>query len=384
MDKIKIVIGGDFFPRSGLEQFANAEIEQLFSERIITLFKEADYSVCNLEGALTNHEQKIPKCGPSIKAPPETIGAIKRLGIDCVTLANNHVLDYGSQGYLDTCATLKANDILFFGAGENRQSINPYLQVTIKGKTFIFYGVSETVFNIPDEHTAGANLYDEYRVCNEIKTLRAQCDYLIVLYHGGVEYFQFPTAWVRTRFHRMADCGASIVIAQHTHCIGTQESYRGSYLLYGQGNFHFVQQNEQSVTQTGLLLEVDFAEEGYSVKPHLISMADNCARYDETQDLTSFHERNKRLEDGDIFVKEFSEYSEKWMIKWLLEFRGRRRLDRLLKRILSRQQFAAYLRRNYEDFKVLRMLEHVRGEEDVEVMQQGLNDFYNLPGYKSN
>lgn len=377
MINTKILIGGDFFPKNAHELFKNGNIEKLYSKDIIELFNKSDFAICNLEGALTYADTKIPKCGPNLKAPPETIEGIKQLGLDYVSLANNHVTDFGIQGYVDTCETLSKYNIGYFGAGINTNEIETHLKIKIKDKTVVFYGVSETVFNIPKVNFPGVNLYDEYRVCNELKELKKQCDFLIVLYHGGAEYFQYPTPWIRTRFHRMADSGADIVIAQHTHCIGTLEYYNNSYLLFGQGNFYFKQYYyEMNLTQTGLLLEIELLEDGFKVNHHLIFRDGDMIKYDAKQDLTEFYKRNQRLANGDSFEKEFSAYSEVWFIRWLMEFRGLKLSDRIMRRFLSKKKFVDYLRNSYKNVTVLRMLEHVRGEEDVEVMQQGLADFF--------
>lgn len=376
METTTLVIGGDLFPRDEQELFAAGKSEKLFSKELLDLFSQADYSICNLEGALTNAEEKTPKCGPSLKAPPETIRGIRGLSLRCLALANNHVTDYGTQGYADTVSALEENGIGYFGGGLNSNSIQTHISVSLNGKTFVIYAVSETVFNLPDESTAGVNLYDEYRVCNELKELKSRCDYLIVLYHGGAEYFRYPTPWIRQRFHRMADNGADIVIAQHTHCIGTEERYKGAYLLYGQGNFRFVQKDHPDLTNRGLLLEIAVSKDGYEVRRHLVTTVDGMTMLDPGQDLSDFEERNERLARGETFEKEYSAYSEEWMTKWLVEFRGFKYLELLLRRLLPQKKFTAFLRRKYKDVTVLRMLEHVRGEEDVEVMIQGLKDFY--------
>lgn len=376
METTTLVIGGDLFPRDEQELFAAGKREKLFSKELLDLFSQADYSICNLEGALTNAEEKTPKCGPSLKAPPETIRGIRGLSLRCLALANNHVTDYGTQGYADTVSALEENGIGYFGGGLNSNSIQTHISVSLNGKTFVIYAVSETVFNLPDESTAGVNLYDEYRVCNELKELKSRCDYLIVLYHGGAEYFRYPTPWIRQRFHRMADNGADIVIAQHTHCIGTEERYKGAYLLYGQGNFRFVQKDHPDLTNRGLLLEIAVSKDGYEVRRHLVTTVDGMTMLDPGQDLSDFEERNERLARGETFEKEYSAYSEEWMTKWLVEFRGFKYLELLLRRLLPQKKFTAFLRRKYKDVTVLRMLEHVRGEEDVEVMIQGLKDFY--------
>ncbi len=378
MKETRVVIGGDIFPRdNNVALYAQGDVNALFSGEIIELFDRADFTVCNLEGALTDTDGRIAKCGPSIKAPAEACAAIRRLGVDCVTLANNHAADYGRQGIRDTCQTLAENGIRFFGGGENEESVQPSVVIPLNGKSIAFYAVSETVFNIPEEN-GGANLYDEYRACREIGELKRRCDYLIVLYHGGVEYYEYPTPWVRRRFHRMADSGADCVLAQHTHCIGTREDYNGAYLLYGQGNFHFDMRARADMTKYGLLLELVFSEEGTRIKPHRISLEGNRATYDPRQDLSGFEERNRRLAAGESFEAEFSAYCEEWFVKWLLEFRGLRLSDKLLRRLLPTKSLIRRLRKKYRDVTVLRMLEHVRGEEDVEVMQQGLRDFFRI------
>ena len=380
MSNLKILIAGDLFPRDRQEQelFIKGDTEKLFSSEILEMFQSSDLRVCNLEGALTDSEIKRPKCGPSIKASPAVANGIKALGVDYVSLANNHVTDYDDKGYEDTVNALTNHGIGYFGAGKNSSDIKTHIKLEIKEKTIVIYSVSETVFNIPDDKHAGVNLYDEYRVCRELETLKKTCDYLIVLYHGGMEGFQYPTPWVRQRFHRMADNGADVVLAQHTHCIGTQENYNGAYLLYGQGNFCFYHRGCDPFTETGLLLEINAGENGLDIKNHLVRTKNGKTVYDPNQDLTDFSVRNQRLLDGDLFEKEFSDYSKRWLIKWLIEFRGLTIRDRIIRKLFSKKAVFAYLRRTYSDHTVLRMLEHVRGEEDVEVMQRGLTDFFNM------
>lgn len=372
---VHVLIAGDIFPRKNEKLFTEENAERLFAPEIAEMFRKADFSVCNLEGALTNEEKKIPKCGPSLKAPPESAAALRWLGVDCAALANNHVTDYGTRGYLDTCEALDRYGISHFGGGENEASIQTHFSVTLNGIRLTFYNVAETVFNLPDAQTAGANLYDEYRVCEELKALRKECDYLIVIYHGGVEFYPYPTPWLVTRFHRMADCGADLITAQHTHCIGAMEQYKGAYLLYGQGNFHLAQSTYPHLTADGLLLELVFADGKMEVKHHPVHLAGDRVGPGEEQALSAFLDRSRRFAEGDRFEKEFSAYCEEWFVKWLLEFRGKHFWDRVMRSRLPKEKFIRYLRKSYTDKAVLRMLEHVRGEEDVEVMQRGLRDF---------
>lgn len=77
-----------------------------------------------------------------------------------------------------------------------------------------------------------------------------------MLYHGGREFYRYPSPGLQHRFRRMADKGADLVVAQHTHCVGCCEKYNNSTLVYGQGNFIF-DYGDDEYWNTGLLIEVD-------------------------------------------------------------------------------------------------------------------------------
>ena len=107
MSDYRLLIGGDVFPsNNNIQLFAEGRGEQLFDEKIISLFKKADYSLCNLEGSLTDSDNPIDKVDPLIKAPIRCIDGLDVLGLDCVNLANNHIIDYGVDGYHDTVTAL--------------------------------------------------------------------------------------------------------------------------------------------------------------------------------------------------------------------------------------------------------------------------------------
>ena len=114
----RLLIVGDLFPvPSNFVRFSEGDIVSLFGERICDLFGSVDYRVCNLEGALTDNPGKCDKTGPSLYAPSSCIQALKSLGINCCTLANNHVTDAGAEGVLDTISVLNSAGISHIGAG---------------------------------------------------------------------------------------------------------------------------------------------------------------------------------------------------------------------------------------------------------------------------
>ena len=188
MKKTKIILAGDLLPMPcNYDLFSAGDTQALFGEKLCALFASADFRVCNFEGCFTDSDRPIEKIGPSIKAPVSSINAIKNLGIDYATLGNTHSMDYGRQGYLDTCRTLEENGVGYFGWGENAASVKSYVEIEDGGRRIILYNTTERFENAPREDYPGVNLYDEYRVCREIKELKERCDFLIVLYHGGIE-----------------------------------------------------------------------------------------------------------------------------------------------------------------------------------------------------
>lgn len=371
MSDYRLLIGGDVFPsNNNIQLFAEGRGEQLFDEKIISLFKKADYSLCNLEGSLTDSDNPIDKVDPLIKAPIRCIDGLDVLGLDCVNLANNHIIDYGVDGYHDTVTALLSKGISFFGAGPIGE-IEDHISLFANGKTVTIYTVAETMFNVPTMSFPGVNLYDEYKVCNELKQLKKASDYLIVLYHGGTEFYWYGSEMLRTRFHRMADSGADLVVAQHTHCIGLQEEYNGSTLFYGQGDFLF-SRREDPYRKYGLVLEIVFKEKEVSVIRHLIKHVNNYVIYAPEQDFSDFDKRSSEYVNGNSFKDEYAEFSGEKMLMFLQAFRGENIQDKFARKFLSKEKYKTYLKSRYSKKQLLRIISGIQFEEFRESLIEGL------------
>ena len=257
-------------------------------------------NICNLEGALTDSPERCNKIGPIITAPTKAIEAYKKLGVDCCMLANNHITDGGHQGVIDTINTLDNANIKHIGAGISANEIKREITFELGEITIGLYNVCELMYNRPTHNKGGAWLYDEYIVCKEIADLKSRCDYLIVIYHGGIERFRYPSPENRKRFHRMVDNGADMILSQHTHCIGCEEWYKGAYLLYGQGNFLF-RNLRPGQTDEAIIIEIRLLNGKPSVVKHLVKcVEDMFVRYNERQDLTAFNKRSVDIKNDDF------------------------------------------------------------------------------------
>jgi poly-gamma-glutamate synthesis protein (capsule biosynthesis protein) len=349
----KIVIAGDLLPsRDNISLFEDGDSEQLFGNEICTLFSNADFSIMNLEGALTDSVNKQEKSGPVLKAPKKAINAIKGLGVSAVTLANNHVTDYGHEGYLDTIDTLENAGLQYVGAGINENEIKKYLTIVLGDRKICIYNVSETFFNVACESSAGVNIYDEYVVCKDLQRLKQNHDYIIVIYHGGAEEFPYPTPLVKKRFYRMADNGADFITAQHTHCIGCYERYKNSYLLYGQGNFLFARM-KADIARHGLITEIVFYDNAIDIKQHFTSVSDGVVRYDEIQNTTSFDERSKELSNWKSICEKYNYYA----------YHRKRLKTRSLSALRGDFLFRNFIRKYFNNFYTNKVLERYKKDQ---------------------
>ena len=351
--KNTIIIVGDLFPvPSNFEKFSEGDVEYLFGDKICQIFQSADYRICNLEGALTDNPGKCEKTGPVVFAPTSVINGVKKIGINCCTLANNHITDAGAKGVIDTMQALDNAGISHLGCGENDKKINHYIFFVVGEKRVCLYNVAETMYNAPTSKDPGAYLYDEYIVCRELQNLKTECDFLIVIYHGGAEKFRYPSPQTRERFHRMVDNGANMVLSQHTHCIGSEEYYKGGYLLYGQGNFLFRSFNNE-YTDTGLIIELEFKEGLPFVKKHLVNAVGDTVRYDECQDFSAFNKRSSLLCDEDFILEQYKRYCLNQLPLYLRNFKSRFFGRKIIRRLFPNIYRKILLDRAYDRHDLL-------------------------------
>lgn len=261
---MKIAILGDICPSWGYrELFDRHAAEQIIGDVAFEL-RSADLTVANLEAPATDKLTKSTKSGVCLRCKPDDIAIIKEFGISVLSLANNHILDYGEEGLLDTLSNTEKAGVPVFGAGNTAKDAAKPFYAQIADRTIGFLSFAEEEFNIAHNDTSGANLFDPYCSLEQIHAAKAQCDYLAVLYHGGIEHYEYPSPLLQKKCRAMVRAGADLVLCQHSHCIGTEERYHGGTILYGQGNAIFGRGKTED-WNTGMLVTVDFTEEKTTV-----------------------------------------------------------------------------------------------------------------------
>lgn len=254
---MQILIGADIVPvESNMKLFELGVAEKLVDAALLNVLQQADYRIFNLEVPLTDSETPIFKCGPALIASTESARGIRALGADFMTMANNHIMDQGEQGLYSSMETLDRLGIAHAGAGADLSEAKKPFILERDGKRVGIYCCAEHEFSIADEHKAGANPFDPLESLDHISALRTQCDYVIVLYHGGKEQYRYPSPCLQKVCRKIVEKGADLVICQHTHCIGCEEKYQGGTIVYGQGNFLF-DDSESEYWKTSLLVGVN-------------------------------------------------------------------------------------------------------------------------------
>ncbi|MDA3832994.1 MAG: CapA family protein [Spirochaetales bacterium] len=256
----QILICGDLcvLPETA-ELFDSGNAAGLF-KGLMEPFRQADLLIGNLECPLTDIGQGITKCGPVLKGKTACISALKAAGFDLLSLANNHIRDCGDEGVLSTLDSCHHAGISTVGAGAGTDSARKPVVVERGGWKIGVMAFAEHEFNAAAENRAGAHLFDPYESLDEIRTLRKECDYLILLYHGGIEHYVYPSPLLQKKCRKMVDVGADLVLCQHSHCVGTTESYSGGTILYGQGNTIFGYRENDPEWNEGLLVKITLTE----------------------------------------------------------------------------------------------------------------------------
>lgn len=189
----------------------------------------------------------------TFRLPPEKVSLFQEMGIDIVTLANNHALDFGTDALMDTCAALDGAGIRRVGAGANLDEAKKPVIMDIKGKKIGFLGASRVIpvgsWNATADEPGMLTTYDPALLLEEIRTAKETCDFVVVYVHWGIERDEMPQDYQRTMGKQYIDAGADMVIGSHPHVLQGMEYYNGRPIIYSLGNFVF----GSSIPRTALL-----------------------------------------------------------------------------------------------------------------------------------
>ncbi len=158
-----------------------------------------------------------------------------------VSLANNHIMDFGQKAFNKTIDILEENSIKYFGAGKESNNFNNPLIIKFKDKKIALLGYScpSTHAIFGDNINSGSAKLNIEDIIRDIKSLKSKVDFIIIEPHWGIQDISIPKFSDRKIAHRLIDEGANMIIGHHAHVIQSYEIYKNRYIFYGIGNFIF-------------------------------------------------------------------------------------------------------------------------------------------------
>ena len=373
-----IIIGADIVPtKSNEELFKNGDVDGLVGKELKNILETAAYRIFNLEVPLTDVEKPIIKEGPNLIASRKTVVGYKAIGVDLLTLANNHILDQDVQGLISTETVLDEYGISHLGTGKNlSEAYKPFIFSFLEKKVGI-YSCVEHEFSVATEEKPGANPFDPLCSFDHIAELKEQVDYLIVLYHGGKEHYRYPSPMLQKICRKFVDKGADLVICQHSHCIGCEEKYNAKTIVYGQGNFIFDDCNDDC-WQTSILVKID-AKMNVSYIP-LVKTGKSVRMADEhnaKEIMTSFYARSEEIRNPDFINEKYKEFAETFSDFYLRALLGRRSMCfRIINKLSKGTYMKRYLRRTYGLTSKVKIANYIDCEAHRELMSQAMANEY--------
>ena len=373
---MSIIIGADIVPtESNQSLFVQGNTEELLGTELLRLLESEDYRIANLEVPLTNQASPIVKNGPNLIAPTKSVAGLKAMGIDLLALANNHIMDQGFEGLKSTVQTLDQAGISHVGVGDNLREANAAFFFTVKGKRYGVYACAEHEFSIAGENLPGANPFDPLESPDHVSRMKDQCDYAIVLYHGGMEHYRYPSPNLQKACRKMVEKGADLVICQHSHCIGCEEKYLSGTIVYGQGNF-ILDRADNEYWKTGLLIRIDVDGQIEYIPLVKQNAYVRLAYRDEKESiLTSFQERSKEIEDADMVREKYDAFAQEARVGYMISISGKgHNLPFRIFNKLSGYRLQKVVANHYRIKTKLILKNYIECEAHRELLLNGLGD----------
>jgi poly-gamma-glutamate synthesis protein (capsule biosynthesis protein) len=238
--KVRIAFGGDVHFAGSSASALNGNVGSATS-----VLKSADLAVVNLETAITDRGTAAPK-EFTFRAPPSGLTALRKSGVDVVTLANNHGMDYGRVGLADTLKAAKRSGLHLIGAGNDvTEAFTPYrktihgVRISVLGATDVLDAFATTTWPATETESGLASAKDTDTLVDAVKTTAKDSDIVVVVLHWGVETKSCPSDRQRTLAKQLTKAGADVVVGSHAHVLGPHITKGKKTVHYGLGNFVF-------------------------------------------------------------------------------------------------------------------------------------------------
>ncbi len=273
-DFVNLAFLGDIMLDRGVRNSVNknfgGDYSLLFDK--LNLLQKNDIVFGNLEGPASDVGKDMGNLY-AFRMDPSVIPALRGAGIDILSVANNHMADWGREAYIDTLNRLKENEILYTGGGTLTKAQQPTIieKYGMKIGYLAFSDVGPEGMEVTEEKI-GVLMTNDVNFDAIIKNASKKVDYLIVYFHFGDEYQTKHNQKQEDYAHKAIDNGAKIVVGSNPHVIQDTEVYKNGYIAYSLGNFIF-DQSFSTNTMRGMLLELKLGRDGsLTVKKNIVKL----------------------------------------------------------------------------------------------------------------
>lgn len=269
---MKVLVAGDFCPQNRVSSLFEQGKYYEVLDGVKDVIHDADYAMVNFEcpirlGGETPNLDRL-----SLFCSLDGLKAVQYAGFDCVTLANNHFRDWGDGGVISTLKCCKELGVDYVGGGENLDEARTILYKRINGEKLAIINCCEHEFSLATESRCGSNPLNPVIQYRAIIEARKNSDYVIVIVHGGHEYYQLPSPRMQETYRFFVEAGADAVVNHHQHCMSGYELYKGKPIFYGIGNFCFdLNMAKSPLWYNGYMVSFDFDREGiaFDIIPYI-------------------------------------------------------------------------------------------------------------------
>ncbi len=278
-----ICVAGDWAPIRQFRTVIETAPCAVYGDLLPSL-QAADLSIVNLEAPLSDRGTPVDKSGSVFKGEEKHIAGLTAVPFDVVTLANNHVFDYGIDAFSDSLEVLEKNAIQHTGAGMTSEEAARPLVVEINGIKVGIVNFSEGEdLTAAIDGSPGVMGWDLETVTRTVSALKKEVDFVLVISHCGIEYIPFPPPYVVSAFRKVVDAGADFVVGHHPHVPQGVSFHKGRPICYSLGNFVFYQETELKYRKLGYLVKIGINKESlvsmellpYKINPHGLKALDD-------------------------------------------------------------------------------------------------------------
>lgn len=257
--------GDMMFDRQVASMIKSKGMEEPFAG-VKDVFQAGDIVAGNLEGPLSTRGQAVEGKEYTFRSSPEVARTMRSAGINLVSLANNHIMDYGPDAFVDTIKALDQNSIYHAGAAANHAEAYSPALLSVKGKKIAFFSYSSVVppgFWVTGQRPGIASSKTNWPALESyVRKAAAENDFVIASFHWGTELEDTTQASQVQLARRFIDAGADVVIGHHPHVMQGIEIYKGKVIAYSLGNFIFP--NRGAKTSETFILKVELADDAIS------------------------------------------------------------------------------------------------------------------------